>query len=193
MKISNLVVVVIALSMTSIDSSAQPVASSGAKVTIPPWPEHEGLPAFDAEPFAEEKTKAPTLEEWTSAPEVSLSRVSLGASACRARRLREWVKIHCDRKTAGLRLLAGSTDGIALWVGEAIPNERDREGFDTMGRFGEIVFPVRRGDRRVFEWFALEFWENYDGPMSVGSSSSMIVEEQWLEGATKPEVALLTR
>lgn len=61
------------------------------------------------------------------------------------------------------------------------------DGFATVGRFVEIVFPVRRGDRRLFETFDFEFgeWEGF------GTSPGLLVEEQWLEGADKPTIALL--
>jgi hypothetical protein len=95
------------------------------------------------------------------------------------------MKIRCERQTAGLRLIAGSADGIALWVPEPISSEN---AFATMGRFSEIVFPVRRGDRRVFEVVTLNFGE-WDG---WGTSSSFLVEEEWLEGGA-PRIAMLWR
>jgi hypothetical protein len=207
---SGLALLVVALTVSSADSIAQPApsasASAGAKIVIPPWPDGSALPAFDAEPFPDEETKSPKPSEWSSATEVRLTRASRGTTDCHAFRLHEWIKIHCDKKTAGLRLLAGSTDGIALWVPdslvsrEAPPGEdptrqakREEEWLETMGRFGEIVFPVRRGDRRVFEWLGLNAEWGYDGGLWIGSSSRMIVEEQWLEGAKKPRIALLTR
>ena len=201
--------VVMALCAASVDSVAQPVPSSSAsagpsgsaKVEIPPWPERVGLPMFDAEPFPEEKTKAPTADEWKAAIQVRLTRMSTSISGCRAWRLREWMKIHCDTKTAGIRLLAGSADGVALFVPDSLvsqeefdknPSELAAKHFETMGRLGQVVFPVRRGDRRVFEWLRLDVWDNYEGPPGVGSTSTMILEEQWLEGA-KAEIALLAR
>lgn len=201
--------VVLALSAASVDSVAQPVPSSSAsaspsgsaKVEIPPWPERVGLPAFDAEPLPEDKSKAPTPEEWKEAVQVRLTRQTPSISGCRAWRLREWMKIHCDIKTAGIRLLAGSADGVSLFVPDSLvsheefeknPWELGSRHFETLGRIGQVVFPLRRGDRRVFEWFTLDVWDNYEGPPGVGSTSAMIVEEQWLEGA-KPEIALLAR
>ncbi len=182
-------------------AKASASAAAAAKVVIPPWPGGEKAPAFDAEPFPEEKSKAPADEEWKSATKVRPSRISPTLSGCRVWRLREWVKVHCDIKTAVVRLLAGSTEGVTLTVPDSLIPEKEFEldpwklasaHFETMGRFGDLVFPVRRGDRRVFEWMRLEVWDNYEGPPSVGSTSHMIVEEQWLEGA-QPELALLAR
>ena len=217
MRASSLVLCVAALCAASSDSHGQSstpgtagrpapsakasASATPAKVVIPPRPESEKPPAFDAEPFPEDKSKAPTDEEWKSATKVRPSRVSSTVSGCRVWRVREWVKLHCDMKTAGLRLLAGSTEGVTLTVPDSLisakafeekPWELASAHFETLGRFGDIVFPVRRGDRRVFEWMRLDVWDNYEGPPSVGSTSAMIVEEQWLEGA-QPELSVLAR
>lgn len=170
-------------------SLAQPDAgkdadAGAAKLTIPPRVEEAELPPFDAEPFPTDKSKAPTIAEWTAAPRVRITRMSKGIG-CIPKRVREWVKIRCERQTAGLRLIAGSTDGIALWVPEPLP---DGEPFATAGRFSEIVFPVRPGDRRVFEVLTLNFgdWGGW------GTSSSYLVEEEWPEGGA-PQIAMLFR
>jgi hypothetical protein len=165
-------------------SAGPDAADAGAsKRTIPPRVERAALPAFDAEAFPSEKSKAPTLQEWIDAPKVRITRMSKSAD-CDAKRVREWVKIHCDRRTAGLRLIAGKTDGIALWVPEA----NTENPFQSMGRFAEIVFPVRQGDRRIFEMLTLDFgeWEGW------GTSTAFLVEEEWLEGGT-PQIAMLAR
>jgi hypothetical protein len=180
MKLWHLSLIVLAATMTSRDSVAQGDAGANKISTIPPWVDTAELPAFDAEPLPTEKSKTPTLAEWTAAPRVRLTRMSPGVG-CSAKRVREWVKIHCDKQTAGLRLIAGSTDGIAPEpIGENI--------FSTLGRFSEIVFPVRQGDRRVFELLRLDIgdWSGW------GTSSAYLVEEEWLEGGT-PQIAMLAR
>jgi hypothetical protein len=202
--------VVLVLGAASLDSMAQPApsvqpsagASAAAKVEIPPWPtDRDKLPAFDAEPFPDDKTKPPTDDDWKSAIQVRLSRVSPSVpTGCRAWRVREWMKIHCDMKTAGLRLLAGKSEGVSLVVVESLISEEaadkdwqvNLQRLESMGRFGQIVFPVRRGDRRVFEWLRLDQFDNYEGGPSIAPTSAMLVEEQWLDGEA-PEIALLSR
>jgi hypothetical protein len=175
----------LAASMIARDSVALP--DGGAPpVIIPPWVEETKLPAFDAEPFPAEKSKAPRQGEWKDAPRVRLTRVAKGATGCRASRIREWIKIHCDRKTAGLRLVAGSTEGIALWVADSLPSAPNP--VFSAGLFSEIDFPVRPDDRRVFE--LLDEAGGYDG---FGATSALLIEEQWRAGAPKPEIALLAR
>jgi hypothetical protein len=171
----------LAASALALDSAAEP--DGGARVFIPPWVDEADLPSFDAEPFPPDKTPAPSPAEWKAAPRVRLTRRAQRAEACNAYRVREWIKIHCATSIAGMRLLAGSTDGIALWVTES-PTPRD---VGTTG-FGELVFPVRPGDRRVFEVFGVEF--EYEG---WGTFPLLLVEEMWRTGAAKPEVALLPR
>ena len=184
MKTRHLFFILSMLLVPSGDSIAKPDAGAedaGAeKLTIPPRVEEKELPAFDAEPFPSEKSKPPTMNEWTAAPRVRLTRMSAGIG-CISKRVREWVKIRCEEPIGGLRLIAGSTDGIALWVAE-------KEFIGSEGRFGEIVFPVRPGDARVFEVLRLDFgqWEGW------GMDSVYLVEEEWSEGGT-PQIAMLKR
>ncbi len=171
-------VVLLAVAMTSSAEGAHP-----PRVVIPPRVEEPALAALDAEPFPGEASKPPAPSEWKEAPRVRPTRVSERITQCKAYRIREWVRIHCDRQTAGARLLAGSTEGIALHI----PEPRNDADF-TLGRFVEITFPVRRGDRRVFETMDFLFgdWEGW------GTTSGVLVEERWLPGAKSPEIALLS-
>jgi hypothetical protein len=191
-KLAPVAMVVLGLSMTH-DSLAGPAATSSAsappRVEIPPWPDASRLPAFDAEPFPDDKSKAPTQEEWKGAPQVRLSHVANIAASCRAYRVREWMKIHCERKTAGLRLIAGSTEGVALFTANGLGEQDSGTFWETMGRFGQIIFPVRRGDRRLFEWLDFDFGFSE----GWGVDSTFVIEESWAEGAKAPDIALRVR
>ena len=171
--------------------AAGPAAGTGdggaPRVVIPPLVEEVTLPAFDAEPFPEEKSKAPKPAEWKEAPRVRLSRVAERARDCRAYRVREWMKIHCDRLVAALRLLAGSTDGIALWIWEQ-PSGATESDFFNHGHGADVIFPARRGDRRIFQVIDIDFGE-YEG---WGTGPGVLIEERWPESAKSPEIALLT-
>jgi hypothetical protein len=183
---------VLALMVPSGDSIAKPDGGAqdggafdagASKLTIPPRVEEKDLPMFDAEPFPTEKSKAPTMDEWTTAPRVRITRMPLG-SGCIPKRVREWVKIRCEEQTAGLRLIAGNTDGIALWLG---PHNNTPYSLSA-AQFFEIVFPVRQGDARVFEVLSFEFG-SYSG---WGTNSAYLVEEEWPVGGT-PQIAMLKR
>ncbi|HVY46903.1 MAG TPA: hypothetical protein VHB21_13540 [Minicystis sp.] len=175
------------------DPPAKPRASASARVAIPPWPDPAALPAFDAEAWPDEPSKPPKASEWKDAPEVRLSSAAPIAAGCRSYRVREWVKIHCERRTAALRLIAGSAEGVAMFTFNGVGEPNGAEGaqtfWETMGKFGEIIVPVRKGDRRVFEWVDFDFGE-YEG---WWVQSSFVVEESWVEGAKLPELALRAR
>jgi hypothetical protein len=187
-KAPQIALLLLAASMMSPDSIAGPDAGTDAgpaKVVIPPLVEEATLPAFDAEPFPAEKSTAPKAGEWKEAPRVRLSRVPERVTSCNAYRVREWMKIDCHQQTAGVRLLAGSTDGITLWVPDPDPDGDAQVNENSMA---EVIFPVRSGDRRVFETVDLEFGD-WDG---WGTGSSVLIEERWLPGAKNPEIALLS-
>jgi hypothetical protein len=163
------------------DSLAGPDAGA-PKVVIPPWVEEAQLPAFDAAPFPVEASAAPKDAEWKDVPAVRVSRVDERITGCRTYRLREWIKVHCERQTAGVRLVAGSREGVSMLVHETDVHEPGV----GLGRSFDVVFPVRPGDRRVFEVFEVE--DGYEGWWPF---SSLVIEERWAEGATGPTVAVL--
>src|SRR6185437_13229155 len=132
------------------------------------------LPPFDAAPFPEEKTPMPKVEEWKPATPVALT--SALPRACNAYRVREWVKIHCsDRATSSIALLGGSREGVGFFL---VP---PRSG-DMAPMAGDIVFPVRRDDRRMIEWST--FGDSYDG---VGTPEfDFMISESWAPGDPGP-------
>src|SRR5439155_5910162 len=66
MKSRRIALALVALSIVGVVAVAQSDAPSG-KVVIPPRVEDVELPAFDAEAFPREKSKAPTADEWKAA------------------------------------------------------------------------------------------------------------------------------
>ena len=184
-----LLVTLAAAADSSADQNAKASATAKPRVVIPPWPDSAKLPAFDADAFPEDKSKAPSADEWKGAAEVRLSSTPPGITSCRSYRVREWMKVHCERRTAMLRLVAGSADGVALFTTDGVGDKESGGFWETMGKFGEVIFPVRRGDRRVFEWIDFDFGF-YEG---WGVDSAFLIEESWVEGAKNPEIALRLR
>jgi hypothetical protein len=168
----------------SASAAASASASARPKVEIPPLVDTESLPRFDADPLPTEKSKPPTRDDWKAAPEVRLTRMSSSLGSCHTKRVREWLKIRCERRMAGARLLAGSLDGVSIWPDDPVSPDRPWES----GNFVELILPVRVGDVRVFELFELEAGYEMDWPRPA-----MILEELWPEGAKTAEVALYTR
>jgi hypothetical protein len=167
---------VIKPSSSSADSASSPepsasAASSGAADAGPP------LPKFDAEPFSDEKTASPTAADWKPTLPVALSDpLPFG---CKAYRVREWVKIRCSQlATAEVAMLSGDRDGVMLFI-----DPPRGEGF-TVSPGGEIVFPVRRGDRRVFEWST--FGESYEGPGFP--ELAFVISQSWTPDEPSPRI-----
>ncbi len=134
-----------------------------------------GAARYDGQPLPTDPSKAPAPDEWDRAATVRI-RAPRPIGNCGAKLLREWIAIRCEGKMAGAGLVAGSAAGVAIAV-----DEKD-------GTFVAITFPLRPGDRRVFELFGRE--EQYGGEWPA---SAMILDEQWLEGATSPEIAAYPR
>ncbi|WP_437994323.1 hypothetical protein [Sorangium sp. So ce145] len=133
---------------------------------------------LDAAPFPPEPSKQPTAAEWKAAPRVRLSRAGPAAAGCRAYRAREWLRIRCPELTvSAISLLGGKTEGVAFWIDPP-------RGGSELPRGGEVMFPIRRGDRRVIQ--ILTFGPGYDGPFTL--LPAIVIQEQWLEDEPAPTV-----
>lgn len=147
------------------------LAGVGPSPAAPGEPEPLELPPVDATPLPSEPTAAPSLDEWKGAPRFALTAASPRASdLCRAYRVREWVKIHCDAHVGAIRLLAGDPKGFAAWMP---PLAMDRP--PVLG--GEVIFPLRPADRRVVQVFELD--AGYD---SYLPGSAFVIDAVWVEG-----------
>ncbi len=131
-------------------------------------------PRFDAEPFSEVKTPSPTSAEWKPVDPVAVT--SKLPEGCNAYRLREWVRIRCSKlATSTLALLGGTREGVSLFLDPGPNGSPAPPG-------GEVLFPVRRGDRRVVEWST--FGEAYEG---FGFPEvAFLISESWPPGDPGP-------
>jgi hypothetical protein len=133
------------------------------------------LPSYRAEPFPEEHSAEPKPKEWASAPKVAIDR----PSPCEARRLREWMRLHCELSAGAIALLGGDVDGLAMRLDPDVQDVMFPEG-------AAIVFPVRRGDRRVIELLQASF--GYRG--ASGIEPYLVLSELWLPGDDQPTILL---
>jgi hypothetical protein len=69
---------------------------------------------------------------------------------------------------------------VAFWITPS-------KGSSEMTRGGEVLLPLRRGDRRVIQ--ILTFGPGYDGPFTL--LPAIVVQEQWLEGDAAPTVTAM--
>lgn len=135
---------------------------------------------IDFEPIVidEKDSKTPKLSDWQSATRVRIHRRGPRAAGCRAWRTRAWLKVHCDTRTTAVSLLGGAFKGVSMWMREPPAGSPAPEA-------SEIVFPIRPGDRRIFEFFS--FGETYGGSMV---SPGLILQEYWLDGAAAPTLVM---
>jgi hypothetical protein len=148
------------------------------------------LPSFRAEPFPETRSPEPKAAEWPLVSRVTLDRsavglfvehqgAGIGSGRCEARRKREWIQIRCAFDTGVVSLLGGNVDGLALRL-----DPEEKQDFPVFPAGAEVVFPVRRGDRRVIEW--LEAASGYKGLRSV--EPAFVLSEQWPAGDEAPSI-----
>jgi DNA-binding beta-propeller fold protein YncE len=118
-----------------------------------------------------ERSLAPTWPEWNNAPAVPLTRTRKG---CALYQVREWFRVHCAVGQLGQMILStGPREGVAFADGR-------------FGEGGDLIFPARRGDRRVFEIDELAQRHKY----SVSWGPAAVVTETWLPEDDAPTITL---
>jgi hypothetical protein len=117
----------------------------------------------------ETKSPLPKAGEWNDVVRRDIA--ARAEYSCTLQRLREWHRIQCDCSNATVKLVTGTRDGVLLW---AIPER------------AELIFPVRRGDRRVLEVRPnpkmVSFGGPYGGMGQQDGGPPLVLSETWLEG-----------
>jgi len=140
-------------------------------------------PRWDEAAFSDEVTPRPKPEDWGKAPVVSLgpSTSALRAAQCKARRLREWLRIRCEGRSVGVvRMLGGRRDGMETRLGSSSSE------FDDFPQSVELVLALRRGDLRVLE--VLEIALGYKGSSSI--EPWFVFSEHWPAEDDAPSISL---
>jgi hypothetical protein len=150
------------------------LTSSVAPALAPAQPVPSNAPrALDEDPPGSEKTPTPKAQEWLEAAPVRLTMVGPAAERCVATRVREWLRLRCNDRTFAVSLLGGTPEGVSFWIGP-----------ESEGQFGEVQFPLRRGDKRV-----VAFWTyGKDAEGRFSPQRALIVQEHWVAGAAAPTV-----
>ena len=169
---------VVALSLRA-PSAASGAASAAPSATAaaPPAPAGKGSWPPDGK-----SSERPTDAEWEKAEPFALER---NHRMCRAKHVREWVWIECERAKTnfepfeGVRVVGG--DPADVRVANPKTGERGK-------RPVAVTFPVRPGDRRVIEIvgaedIAFKSWTVYE-------SLELAVSELWLPGMAGPVVTV---
>lgn len=152
------------------------VSRAGAQAPAPPA--EEKPIDFEPIPAPQEKPKVPDAAEWQSATPVRFTARGPRAKACRMLRVREWLKVKCERQTTAVALMGGTADGAVF----RLPDAPEGQPAPTSA---EVTFPVKPGDRRVFELFSY-------GPAYGGSmiSPGLVLQEHWVAGEPAPVVVI---
>ncbi|MDI1444557.1 hypothetical protein [Polyangium sp. 6x1] len=129
--------------------------------------------------IASDKSARPKDADWDVLGEKMSFSPGSSANGCTLHRIREWVRIRCTTTTAQIAMLGGNHEGVSIKLDPVGTDE-----FIPFPEAGEIVFPVRPGDRRAFEWLGVEF--GYKGMTSA--STFLVISESWLSWEEGPTI-----
>lgn len=150
-------------------------------------PPAESLPFLG--PVPTEKSKPPTFAEWSAAKDLE---APLSSTFCGIRRVREWLRLRCEvLNSNSIDLVTGNSNDVFFSVkqggGECTndPNE-GQICWDAV----EVVFPIRRGDRRF-----LQVTQRTGGGYYMPGSGPMVqpvvgLSEMWVEDEPGPIVTV---
>lgn len=174
-----------AVGATSLAGAATGSASASARPVPTLAPN-----AIDAPPLASvsvptTRSAPPKRDEWPGATMVAVTQRTFAARACDAYVLREYMRVRCPQPMTGVRQYAGSIKDVSVYV---VPKERDADGsfhlFEPpLG--GEVVFPLRKGESFLFQFFTIE--EGYDG---FGAGKGVMVDVSWPTSREVPSVVM---
>ena len=158
-------------------SSASASASARPPVSPSEWAEPQVLASMTIAGTISDK---PKRDEWKAAPEVQVLARTSGAKRCRAQILREYMRVSCPQPMAGIRQFVGSTKDVELFI-----YAKDIQNLWLEPNGGDVVFPLRKGDAYLFQFFQLS-----DGYEGFGVSPAMLVDVTWSGGRKTPTVVI---
>lgn len=166
-------------------ASALAAASASALLfaPVPPPKRQPPIALLETLTIPSTPSPVPTLDEWKNATVVDVSRHGYETSDCTLWLVREWLKIKCDLSIGAIYQHAGNPEGVAFWI---TPKPNIWSGGMEEKNGGEMIFPLRVGDRRFLQFYRLQ----HDGCVGVGYGPSVMVDETWVEGDPAPTVVL---
>ena len=134
----------------------------------PPWQADFSLAVVPpAEP-----SSPPTKDEWKATSPAADARVT--EPSCLVKRIREWVRVECTSVTA-IERVSGPYNEVSFGCFRTNPVD------DFACDQAWVVFPLRLGERRVFESFRPTRWS---------SAADSLISGQFLEGDKTPLVSV---
>lgn len=171
---------VLILAFTATGASAAPTVDAPEPAAASPeWTPPDG------------SSKKPTDAEWKDAAPLALRRPHRD---CTAESLREWVRLTCHRPRSwepylGVRVIGGPHEDVSV-IDPPKPKAAKRTGgFEPPDQHGvHVVFPVRRGDRRLIEISEMLplAWKSWQ----VEENLAVTISALWLPDAAHPTVTV---
>ena len=156
-----------------------------------PAPAEPSAPSLAEWSPPEAASDKPTPEEWEKAAPLELLRPHL---FCTASAVREWLRISCRDPAAifkGLRVVGGSEKDVSIVDYKGKRKDKDPETGKEIDKTFDglhVVFPVRRGDRRVM---SLATWASCGWKCwYVREDTFVTISELWLPGEQRPTIVL---
>ncbi|MBK9259380.1 MAG: hypothetical protein IPM54_06035 [Polyangiaceae bacterium] len=165
-------------------AAAAPSASASASASAGSPERPLPIEPLEKQSVPTTKSPVPTLEEWKTAPRVEVVRRNFKTGDCAVFRVREWLKVKCEANVGAIYQHSGNVEGVAYWI-RPIPQLYSFSSFEEKNG-GEVIFPLRVGDRRLLQFFSLR----HDPCIGIGFDPSVMVDETWIEGEPSPVVVL---
>lgn len=126
------------------------------------------------------RSTPPTAAAWHALAPVDWGRAyGEKAQRCELKLFAEWLRVRCASfKTSAITQLGGSRADVSYAI--------EPPGADRVPGAGELTFPVRPGERRVFMFWSLG--PGYDGPLTV--VPAVVLQTHWLAGSDEPSLTL---
>ena len=127
----------------------------------------------------------PAEEAWTDAEHIALSRPH---PRCSAKRIREWIRVHCRIHATEIELFGGSVEGVSLQHSEQYTVYDPTSWWQPYTKTDDaiVTFPARPGDRRVIQLLGSLFvrWGGVD------FYTKAVLSEVWLSGSDGPTLTI---
>jgi len=166
----------------SASASALASASASANAPVGPPKREPPIERLDKQTIPTTVSPVPTLDEWKTAQVVDVDRRNYASSYCVVLLVREWLKVKCELSIGAIYQHSGDSRGVAFWIQ---PKPNIWENVELLNG-GEMIFPLRVGDRRLLQFFEAR----RDPCIGIGFEPSVLVDETWIEGESAPTVVL---
>jgi hypothetical protein len=169
----------------SASASSSTQASDSANAPVGPPKREPIIEQLEKQTIPTTASPVPKLEEWKNATKVDVERGSHVASQCDLFLVREWLKVKCNLNVGAIYQHSGKSEGVAFWI-RPKPDLWSNAAAMEEANGGEMIFPLRVGDRRLLQFYTLR----HDSCVGTAHEPSVMVDETWIEGESAPTMVL---